>query len=138
MEHLSSNYDVQVCAITRSLGDFSNEEIKYFLKSDVERVELDLSDLSSVKSFVESRDKMFSDVSILINNAGQRYRKELDEIDDNELEELFRVNVITPFVLAKACLHGMKQRRHGKIVNISSILGKSGLTFQAIPQPKVR
>ena len=32
-------------------------------------------------------------------------------------------------MLAKACLHGMKQRRHGKIVNISSILGKSGLSF---------
>lgn len=127
LNHISKNFHEKICAITRSLNDFTDKEIAYFDEQNVELVELDLSNLILVENFIKSREKLFSEASILVNNAGQRYRKAIEDIEPKQMEELFRVNVITPFILAKSCVHGMKLRKSGKIINVSSILGKSGL-----------
>ena len=129
LEHLVDNFDLNIYAVTRTLSDFSANEIKHLDKRNVKLIELDLSDITRVENFISSNQELFSEITVLINNAGQRYRRSIEEIKAAELEELFRVNVIAPFILAKACVPGMKLRKRGKIINISSILGKSGLEF---------
>lgn len=127
LEHIVNSHDVQVCGITRSLDDFADDDISYLSDRGVRLVELNLSNLKDLKYFIKSEEALFKEASVLINNAGQRYRRELNAISETELEELFRINVIAPFILSQACANGMKKRKNGKIINISSILGKSGL-----------
>ena len=127
LEHLSDQSKYEIVALTRSLMDFSEEQKGYFFERDIELLEIDLSNLAEVESLVDQRKDIFANTAVLINNAGQRYRRALDDISSVELAELFNVNVISPIILAKACLNGMKERAFGKIINISSILGKSGL-----------
>ena len=84
------------------------------------RAELDLSSTASIDAFF----KTFSaPVDILINNAGINRLGALDEINTAALEEVLKVNLVSPFNLIRHVSEGMKQRRYGRIVNISSIFG---------------
>ena len=127
LNHLIEKDIGKIFAITRSLSDFSEKELIYFREKGVTFFQCDLSDLDALSDLIEKQRENFTTVDVLINNAGQRFRRELENINGYDLEELFRVNVITPFLLSRICVDGMRERRKGKIINISSILGKSGL-----------
>ena len=57
----------------------------------------------------------------LVNNAGYGYRAAVEEGDEADVAALFATNVFGPVALIKAVLPGMRARRRGAIVNISSI-----------------
>jgi 3-oxoacyl-[acyl-carrier protein] reductase len=61
---------------------------------------------------------------ILINNAGINKNSPFLEIDLAIFQEIYQVNVIAPLLLCQAAIPGMKEKRWGRIVNISSIWGK--------------
>jgi 3-oxoacyl-[acyl-carrier protein] reductase len=69
-------------------------------------------------------------IDILINNAGIVRTTLLQDVDDGEFDLMTNLHVRTAIKLAQACLPGMKQRRFGRIVNISSraIVGLKGRT----------
>ncbi|MCW4049735.1 MAG: SDR family oxidoreductase, partial [Candidatus Bathyarchaeota archaeon] len=62
-------------------------------------------------------------VDILVNNAGIYPRRKLVEMDEKYLHMMFEINVFGMFRCAKAVLPGMKKRRYGKIINMSSVTG---------------
>lgn len=123
----AANPDTEILGVTRSLSDFSAQEISDYQSKNVRLTSADLSSKEDLNQFILDNSSSFQNVNVLINNAGQRFRKKLEDIDYSELEELFRINVITPMILTQAALPGMKSRNFGRIINISSILGKSGL-----------
>jgi NAD(P)-dependent dehydrogenase (short-subunit alcohol dehydrogenase family) len=67
-------------------------------------------------------------VDILVNNAGGfgTVRAAAEDIPDDEWDFILRLNLTSAFLCAKAVLPGMKQRRWGRIVNLSSIGGRGG------------
>lgn len=66
--------------------------------------------------------------TILVNNAGIWNRgKRIGELTEAEIERVTSVNMMAPFWLIRAFLPHMLQRRHGRIVNVSSILGLGGV-----------
>ncbi len=66
-------------------------------------------------------------VDILVNNAGiSSFRRSFEEIDDEVLSEMFDINVKGAYIATRAVLPGMKERRHGRIINTSSIYGMTG------------
>jgi NAD(P)-dependent dehydrogenase (short-subunit alcohol dehydrogenase family) len=67
--------------------------------------------------------KRFPAVDILVNNLGIFERKVFEEIDDAEWQRFFDINVMSGVRLSRAYLPGMKQRRWGRIVFISSESG---------------
>ncbi|MDB5237017.1 MAG: oxidoreductase [Parcubacteria group bacterium] len=83
-------------------------------------VPADLRDEASCELLITRVVKEFGKMDILVNNAGlQRYFKTLDEITAQDFEEIYRVNVIAPFLLSKAA---SKQMKPGSaIVNTVSI-----------------
>lgn len=89
-------------------------------------VQADVSDWASVKAMTEITLSEFGTVDILVNNAGiLRSTSPLEEISGEEWDLVMNVNVRGVFNCTKAVLPIMKKTRRGKIVNVSSIAGRS-------------
>ncbi len=81
----------------------------------------DFSDEAALERF--AREVAAWKLDILVNNAGINRIGELSEYRTDDFEQIQRVNVTAPFVLCRAVVPGMQQRRFGRIVNITSIYG---------------
>jgi NAD(P)-dependent dehydrogenase (short-subunit alcohol dehydrogenase family) len=84
-------------------------------------VALDVTDHDQVAQAVRLGEERFGAVDVLVNNAGYGYRAAVEEAGDADVATLFATNFFGPVALIKAVLPGMRARRHGAIVNISSI-----------------
>ncbi|MEV4622520.1 oxidoreductase [Asanoa sp. NPDC049573] len=82
---------------------------------------LDVTDPAQVTDVVRQSEARFGGVDVLVNNAGYGYRAAVEEGDDADVQRLFATNFYGPVALIKAVLPGMRARRDGAIVNISSI-----------------
>jgi NAD(P)-dependent dehydrogenase (short-subunit alcohol dehydrogenase family) len=85
---------------------------------------LDVTDREQIVAAVRQGEARFGAVDVLVNNAGHGYRAAVEEADTADVEELFATNLFGPVALIKAVLPGMRQRRHGVIVNVSSIAAR--------------
>jgi NAD(P)-dependent dehydrogenase (short-subunit alcohol dehydrogenase family) len=84
-------------------------------------VALDVSKSEQVASAAQQADERFGGVDILVNNAGYGYRAAVEEGVDADVRALFETHVFGTVAIIKAVLPGMRARRCGAIVNISSI-----------------
>jgi NAD(P)-dependent dehydrogenase (short-subunit alcohol dehydrogenase family) len=86
---------------------------------------LDVTDHAQVRDVVQAAQKRFGAIDVLVNNAGHGYRAAVEEAEDDQVQELFATNLFGPVALIQAVLPGMRERRSGTIVNISSIGARS-------------
>ena len=86
----------------------------------------DVSESLDVKNIVKKATSFLGHIDILVNNAGIGLYKLFCETHKNEWEEVFKVNVTGTFNCCKEVLPQMINRKSGKIINISSILGLVG------------
>lgn len=84
-------------------------------------VSLDVTDRAQVAQAVQAAEERFDGIDVLVNNAGYGYRAAVEEGDDDDVQRLFDTNVFGAVSMIKAVLPGMRRRRSGAIVNISSI-----------------
>ncbi|OBI54887.1 oxidoreductase [Mycobacterium sp. E787] len=84
-------------------------------------VALDVTEPAQVTAAVRDAHERFGGVDVLVNNAGYGYRAAVEEGDDAEVRELFETHFFGTVATIKAVLPGMRSRRSGAIVNISSI-----------------
>ncbi|MDR6686618.1 NAD(P)-dependent dehydrogenase (short-subunit alcohol dehydrogenase family) [Arthrobacter sp. 1088] len=84
-------------------------------------VALDVTEQSQIEAVMKEAEERFGAVDVLVNNAGYGYRAAIEEGDDGDVRALFDTNVFGPVAMIKAVLPGMRSRRSGAIVNISSI-----------------
>ena len=80
-------------------------------------------------------------VEILVNNAGVFHPGDLVNLDARRLEDMRRINVDGVVMTTRAVIEGMKTRRFGRIVNLSSVAGLGtaveGTTFYAVSKAAV-
>jgi 3-oxoacyl-[acyl-carrier protein] reductase len=86
----------------------------------------DVADVASVRRMVAEATSAMGRVDILVNNAGYGERSETQAISEQDFDRMFAVHVKGSFFAAQAVIPGMKERRYGKIVNISSMWGMTG------------
>jgi NAD(P)-dependent dehydrogenase (short-subunit alcohol dehydrogenase family) len=82
---------------------------------------LDVTDPDQVAAAVRHAEQRFGSVDVLVNNAGYGYRAAVEEGDPDDVARLFATNFFGPVALIRAVLPGMRARRAGAIVNLSSI-----------------
>jgi NAD(P)-dependent dehydrogenase (short-subunit alcohol dehydrogenase family) len=70
---------------------------------------------------VSQAEEKFGGIDVLVNNAGYGYRAAVEEGDDSDIRELFETQFFGAVAMIKAVLPGMRARRSGAIINISTI-----------------
>ena len=73
----------------------------------------------------------YGDVAILVNNAGITRDNLLLRMKEDEWDDIMSTNLKSVYRLSKAVLRGMMKARHGRIVNITSVIGSTGNAGQA-------
>jgi short-subunit dehydrogenase len=68
-------------------------------------------------------------VDVLVNNAAVELQRRFHTLDEDEIEQVIRVDLTTPIALTRLLLPAMLERGYGRIVNISSIAGRVGFPF---------
>jgi NAD(P)-dependent dehydrogenase (short-subunit alcohol dehydrogenase family) len=85
---------------------------------------LDVDDTASVQRAVDEVHRTAGRVDVLVNNAGIGGGGAIEEVPVDWAQTLFQTNYFGVVRVIQAVLPGMRQRRHGAIVNISSIAGR--------------
>jgi 3-oxoacyl-[acyl-carrier protein] reductase len=81
----------------------------------------DASDKEQVESMIEAIEEKFGSLDILVPNATpDQPQKPIEEYDADFYRQMYDFFVVSPFHLAKAVLPGMKKRKSGRIINITS------------------
>jgi 3-oxoacyl-[acyl-carrier protein] reductase len=94
-------------------------------------IRLDVSDGAAVDAAIADIEARFGAITILVNNAGITRDNLLLRMKDDEWDEIMATNLKPAFRLAKAVLRGMMKARHGRIIQIGSVVGTSGNPGQA-------
>jgi len=104
-------------------------------------VRTDVGDPAAVRRMVERVGAELSPISILVNNAGLSVRGTLETFESADLERMRRTNVDGLIHMTRAVIPGMRERRYGRIVNITSIAAHGtslpGTTFYAATKAAV-
>ena len=88
---------------------------------------LDVTQPDQVAAAVQAAEARFGGIDVLVNNAGIGYFAAIEEGDGAEVRKMFEVNVFGLTSRVQAVLPGMRKRRRGCIVNLSSLAGLRGM-----------
>jgi NADP-dependent 3-hydroxy acid dehydrogenase YdfG len=86
--------------------------------------QVDLSDPVETESFCQYIERLPEPVSVLVNNAGYSIRGALEDVSMDALRRMYEVNLFALVRVTQACIPGMRRLRKGRIVNLSSIVGR--------------
>ena len=92
---------------------------------------LDVTDAAATDAALAGIDKSLGAITILVNNAGITRDNLLLRMKDDEWDAIMATNLRPVFRLAKSVLRGMMKARHGRIIQIGSVVGSSGNAGQA-------
>jgi len=84
---------------------------------------LDVTDFASIPSAVAAAEHDVGPVDVLVNNAGYGHEGVLEESSMDDLRRQFAANVFGPVAMMQAVLPGMRKRRRGHIINVTSMGG---------------
>jgi NAD(P)-dependent dehydrogenase (short-subunit alcohol dehydrogenase family) len=87
---------------------------------------LDVTKPDQIAASVAAAEAKFGAIDVLVNNAGIGYFAAIEESDDSEVRRMFEINFWGLANMTRAVLPGMRKRRTGHIVNISSMGGVRG------------
>ncbi|PTB90651.1 3-oxoacyl-ACP reductase, partial [Marivirga lumbricoides] len=114
-----------VLALARTLSTDLNALTEQY-GSDLTFVSVDLSDLDNIQPLCSELIKLHGRPYALINNAAVGYDGVLATMHNSEITALLNLNVQAPILLTKYLLRPMLLNQSGRIINISSIIARTG------------
>src|SRR5262245_33489785 len=90
---------------------------------------LDVTDEAAIARGVAAISASLGPVDVLVNNAGIAESAPFARTDASLWERHLRVNATGPYLLARAVLPGMLERRWGRVINIASLAGLVGAPY---------
>lgn len=100
-------------------------EIRHGLDTGVATIVADMTNREDVRKLADTSQHAFGKIDILINNAGSNTPQPLEAIQDKDWDEIIELNLTSCMALARYLVPGMKDRRWGRIIYLSSIMGFS-------------
>jgi len=115
--------DLMICARNQGPLAEAAEAIHSSTGRRVEYIAADMSRREDVSRLAETALQRMGRVDILVNNAGWNIPQPIDQIRDEDWNYLIELNLNSAMALTRALVPGMKQRRWGRVIHISSIMG---------------
>jgi short-subunit dehydrogenase len=98
---------------------------------DLKIIKLDVTDDYSIKNAINEIIQETSRIDILVNNAGNNIAGTVEDLSIEEFKEQFETNFFGLVRVTKAVLPIMRNQNSGKIVNLSSIVGKMAIPLNS-------
>jgi len=92
---------------------------------------LDVRDAAGVEALVDRIANEFGPLSVLVNNAGITRDALAMRLKDDDWAAVIDTNLSAAFRVIRSCLRGMMKAKHGRIINMSSVVAASGNAGQA-------
>jgi 3-oxoacyl-[acyl-carrier protein] reductase len=89
-------------------------------------VPADVSISADVERMIAQIEAQLGHIDILVNNAAIAHPRKFEEITETEWDEMLTVNLKSIFLVTQAVIGGMRQRRWGRIINLSSVAAQTG------------
>lgn len=86
----------------------------------------DVTDEAAVKDMVADIEATVGVIDILVNNAGIIKRIPMEEMAVEDFRRVIDVDLVAPYICAKAVIPGMIRKGHGKIINVCSMMSELG------------
>ena len=86
----------------------------------------DVTNEEQVATMINDIEKELGSVDILVNNAGIIKRIPMTEMASADFRQVVDIDLVGPFIMAKAVIPGMIKKGHGKIINICSMMSELG------------
>jgi len=83
----------------------------------------DMSRRDDVRRLAQTALEQFGRVDVLVNNAGTNVPQPIDAIKDEDWDSVLEVNLSSVMALTRALVPQMKERRWGRVIHISSVMG---------------
>ncbi len=125
--HALSNEDV--ITIIVDINEQTAKEVVKEVKDDGHEaisVKADVSNLTDIKNMVKEVVDRYKTIDILVNNAGILHTTVIDDISEQEWNRLMTVNLNGTFFTSQQVLPYMREKRWGRIINMSSLAGRMG------------
>jgi ketoreductase len=90
-------------------------------------IEMDIRNNEQVQKGVAKILETWGPIDILVNNAGVSGLTRIDDADDGRWRDIVETNLTGTYLVTKEALRSMKNNANGRIINISSVLGKFGV-----------
>ena len=106
--------------IDKAVAAFKAEGIQAF------GYRFDVTNEEEVQKAIVRIENEVGPIDILVNNAGIIKRTPLVDMEVTDFEQVIKVDLVSPFIVSKAVVKGMIQRKAGKIINICSMMSELG------------
>lgn len=112
---ISSRHEDELRAAAKEIAEGTKAQVQYFVA--------DMTQRDEVRKLADKALGAFGRVDILVNNAGSNTPQAIDQITDEAWDRIVELNLSSCMALTRALVPQMKQRRWGRIIHISSIMG---------------
>jgi 3-oxoacyl-[acyl-carrier protein] reductase len=89
-------------------------------------VQGDVSVAAEVRRMISEVETRLGSVDILVNNAGISRPQKLEDITEKDWDDVLTMNLKSVFLVTQAVIGGMRRRRWGRIINLSSVAAQTG------------
>ncbi len=113
-----------------ALAEAAANEIRR-LHVDCITCEMDVRDGSSIERMVEAARARHGEIDVLVNNAGVTADGLVLRMSRDDWDSVLETNLTGTFLATKLVLRGMMRARHGRVINITSVVGQIGNAGQA-------
>jgi len=107
----------------------SKLESKYQIKVDYHGANMKKPE--EIRDLISESERTFGHIDILVNNAGIQHVSPVENFPENKWDDIIAINMSSAFHTTKAVYTGMKNRRYGRIINISSAHGLVASPFKS-------
>ena len=121
---------VALCGRSADSAQEAAQAIAEETGADVHGFQTDIADPESVKTLIKEVTDTVGPIAILVNNAGITRDCLLMRMQDADWDAVLHTNLNGAFYTSRAAARGMMKQRHGRIINISSIVGIRGQAGQ--------